>query len=200
MPKPELRERAIELLRHLEVADPEKRLSNYPHQLSGGMRQRVVGAMAMASEPELIIADEPTTSLDVTVQAAYLDRLRRIQQESNVAIIFVTHDLGIVAQLCDRVAVMYAGRIVETANVRELLKDPKHPYTEALLNSVPGVRSRPARLQSIEGQPPSIYSLGEGCYFAPRCKYAEERNRREYPPEREIAPGHSVQCWKYVDP
>jgi oligopeptide/dipeptide ABC transporter ATP-binding protein len=162
------------------------------------MRQRAMGAIALAGDPTVLIADEPTTSLDVTVQAAFLDLLREIQQRSNLAILFITHDFGVVAQMCDRVAVMYAGKIVEMADTRSLFDASAHPYTEALLGSVPDVNVQSKRLPAITGQPPSIYTLPVGCSFAPRCPYVQERCREEYPPEREVADGHRVSCWRHV--
>jgi len=193
-----LRQRAIELLRLLRIPAAETRLGSFPHQFSGGMRQRVVGAIALSCSPEVLIADEPTTSLDVTVQAAFLDLLRDIQRRSNLAILFITHDFGVVAQMCDRVAVMYAGKIVETAPTWRLFEAPVHPYTEALLRSVPEVNVPMQQLYAIEGQPPSIYDLPSGCAFAPRCPYVQERCWREYPPESAVADGHTVRCWRHV--
>ncbi|MGH2376332.1 MAG: ABC transporter ATP-binding protein [bacterium] len=171
----------------------------YPHQMSGGMRQRVVGAIAIACRPGVLIADEPTTSLDVTIQAQYLRLLKELQQELGLALIFITHDFGIVAKMCDRVAVMYAGRIVEHAGVRELFNRPRHPYTIALLNAVPRLERRVERLASIEGQPPPLYDLPEGCPFAPRCVHAREVCRREYPPEVAVMDGHRASCWKVAE-
>jgi oligopeptide transport system ATP-binding protein len=190
--------RAIELLQLLRIPAPAQRLGNYPHQLSGGMRQRVVGAIALSCGPEVLIADEPTTALDVTVQAAYLALLKEIQRQTGVAILFITHDFGVVARMCDRVAVMYAGRVVETAFTGVLFDRPAHPYTEALLRSVPDVRRGRQRLVSIDGQPPSIFALPAGCAFAPRCPDAMARCHREVPPELEHAPGHRVRCWKHA--
>jgi oligopeptide/dipeptide ABC transporter ATP-binding protein len=193
-----LRQRAIEVMRLVRIPAPETRLRSYPHQFSGGMRQRTVGAIALSCRPEVLIADEPTTALDVTIQAAYLDLLREIQRESGLGILFVTHDFGVVARMCDRVAVMYAGKIVETADTRTLLAAPAHPYTEALLRSVPDVQQDIGRLYSIEGQPPSIFDPAPGCPFAPRCPAVEARCRETFPPEREVAPGHAVSCWRHV--
>jgi oligopeptide/dipeptide ABC transporter ATP-binding protein len=190
--------RAIEVLKLLRIPAPERRLGDYPHQFSGGMRQRVVGAIALSCDPEVLIADEPTTSLDVTVQAAYLALLKDIQNEVGLSIIFITHDFGIVAKICDRVAVMYAGRIVETAPTVALFDRPGHPYTEALLNSVPDLRTSPRRLKSIEGTPPRIYDKPPGCPFAPRCAYVMNHCRERFPPEVEIAPGQKVSCWKHT--
>jgi oligopeptide/dipeptide ABC transporter ATP-binding protein len=193
-----LRQRAVELLKLLRIPAPEARLSSFPHQFSGGMRQRAVGAIALSCTPQVLIADEPTTSLDVTVQAAFLELLKEIQRQSNLAILFVTHDFGVVAQMCDRVAVMYAGKIVETAETQNLFDSPAHPYTEALLNSVPDVSVEVKRLYAIVGQPPSIYNLPAGCPFAPRCPHVQDRCWQEFPPERQLADGHTVSCWRYV--
>ena len=192
-----LKERVIQLLRMLRIPAPEARVSSYPHQMSGGMRQRAVGAIGLSCNPELLIADEPTTALDVTVQAAYLELLKDIQKGTNLAILFITHDFGVVARMCDRVAVMYTGKIVETADTETLFENPAHPYTEALLNSVPDVQEEIERLYSIEGQPPSIYEVGTGCPFAPRCAYVQERCWDNYPPEKALAPGHTVSCWRH---
>lgn len=192
----ELVERAINALKHVRVAAPERRVDDYPHQMSGGMKQRVVGAIAMSCEPHVIIADEPTTSLDVTIQAQYLRLLREIQEETGLSIIFITHDFGIVAKMCDRVMVMYAGRIVETGSVRDIFNHPSHPYTQALLNSVPKLEERSDRLYSIEGQPPALWNLSEGCRFAARCPHTEERCEREYPPSFALSEGHTANCWR----
>jgi len=190
-------ERTVQLLKLMHIPAPESRLKDYPHQLSGGMRQRVVGAIAISCDPEVIIADEPTTSLDVTIQAAYLRLLKEVQQRTNVAILFITHDLGIVARMCDRMAVMYAGRIVEIGDTEAILHSPSHPYTEALLKSVPNVNEEVERLASIEGQPPSIFNISVGCPFEPRCAYAMERCRKDYPPEKYLEDNRSVSCWRY---
>lgn len=195
---PSLRMKVYELLRLLRVDPPELRFRNFPHQLSGGTKQRVVGAIAISGSPEVLIADEPTTSLDATVQAAFLVMLKEIQEQTGLAILFITHDFGIVAKMCDRVAVMYAGRIVETAPTTELFARPTHPYTEALLNAVPDVTSEPRRLASIPGSPPSIYEGAAGCAFAPRCPYVEPKYREVPPPETQIGPDHTVRCWKYA--
>jgi oligopeptide/dipeptide ABC transporter ATP-binding protein len=193
-----LREQAIELLRLLQIPSPASRLSNYPHQLSGGMRQRVVGAIALSCSPEVLIADEPTTSLDVTVQAHYLALLNEIQRKMGTAILFITHDFGVVARMCDRVAVMYAGRIVETAPARELFEATAHPYTEALLKSVPDLKNPATRLPSIQGSPPSVYNRPPGCPFAPRCSHVMAKCREEYPPEIQLTKSHSTSCWRYA--
>jgi oligopeptide/dipeptide ABC transporter ATP-binding protein len=189
-------ERAIEGLRRVRVAAPDRRVRDYPHQMSGGMKQRVVGAIALSCEPGVIIADEPTTSLDVTIQAQYLRLLREIQEETNLALIFITHDFGIVAKMCDRVMVMYAGRVVEEGPVREIFNRPSHPYTEALLHSVPSMDEDVERLYSISGQPPALWDLPAGCRFAARCPHAEARCREEYPPSFDVAEGHTAACWR----
>jgi peptide/nickel transport system ATP-binding protein len=188
--------RAIDGLKQVRVAAPERRVDDYPHQMSGGMKQRVVGAIAISCEPKVIIADEPTTSLDVTIQAQYLRLLREIQEETNLAVIFITHDFGIVAKMCDRVMVMYAGRCVESGPVREIFNHPSHPYTQALLSSVPSMDDDVERLYSIGGQPPALWDLPTGCRFAARCQYAEDRCRHEYPPEFTLSEGHTASCWR----
>ena len=186
--------RAVESLRSVRVAAPESRMNDYPHQMSGGMKQRVIGAISMASSPNVIIADEPTTALDVTIQLQYLNLLKDIQQETGMAIIFITHDFGIVARMCDRVAVMYAGRIVESADVRSLFNKPSHPYTQALINSVPQM-DRTDRLFSIDGQPPALWDLPEGCRFAERCEHARPQCRQEYPGVLPAGEDHVASCW-----
>ena len=193
-----LRDQAIKLLSNVRIPAPETRLASYPHQMSGGMRQRVVGAIAISRSPNLLIADEPTTSLDATIQLQYLTMLKEIQAETGAAIIFITHDFGIVARMCDRVAVMYAGKIVEQSEVIQLFDNPAHPYTEALLQSVPDLDVNVDQLPSIEGQPPSLGDLPEGCSFAPRCPYAFEKCS-EYPPEYLIRTGQVARCWRYHD-
>ena len=193
-----LRSRAVDLLASVGISSPESRLAAFPHQLSGGMRQRVVGAMAIAAPPRLLIADEPTTSLDLTIQAQYLRLLEELQERYRLAMIFVTHNLGIVAKMCDRVAVMYAGRIVETGPVEEIFRAPLHPYTRALLESVPRLGESAEWLTAIEGQPPDLAVLPRGCAFAPRCPRVMDRCRAEEPPELAIAPGHSTRCWLHA--
>ena len=190
--------RAAELLGSVRIPSPEARLKAFPHQLSGGMRQRVVGAMAIAGPPRLLIADEPTTSLDLTIQAQYLGLLKELQQQHRFAMIFVTHNLGIVARICDRVAVMYAGRIVETGPVRRIFTAPAHPYTRALLESIPRFGARRERLTAVAGQPPDLATLPPGCAFAPRCPVAIERCRVEAPPESRVVAGHTTRCWLHV--
>ncbi len=195
-PKLTLVQRAVEGLKQVKVAAPERRVTDYPHQISGGMKQRVVGAIAISCEPKIIIADEPTTSLDVTIQAQYLRLLREIQEATNLALIFITHDFGIVAKMCDRVMVMYAGRVVESGSVRDIFNHPSHPYTQALLRSVPSMDEDVERLYSIEGQPPALWDLPEGCRFAPRCAHADDRCQREYPSVVSVGEGHTASCWK----
>jgi len=187
--------RARELLAAVNIAAPERRVSEYPHELSGGMRQRVVGAIAIACGPRLLIADEPTTSLDVTIQAQYLKLLREIQREHGLAMIFITHNLGIVARMCDQVAVMYAGRLVEAGPVRTIFDAPAHPYTRALIESIPRFGDTAARLTAIEGQPPDPAALPPGCAFHPRCPLVIERCRAEAPPETRVAAQHRARCW-----
>ena len=191
--------RAVEALRNVNVAAPERRLEDFPHQMSGGMKQRVVGAIAMSCEPVVIIADEPTTALDVTIQLQYLRLLKEIQARTGLAIIFITHDFGVVARMCDRVAVMYAGRIVENGSCRELFNHPSHPYTQALIASVPKLEERVERLYSIEGQPPLLSNLPPGCRFAPRCPHARDKCLDEYPPSFSVQSGHTADCWR-LDP
>jgi oligopeptide/dipeptide ABC transporter ATP-binding protein len=189
-----LRERVTRLLREVRIPAPEWRMRDYPHQMSGGMRQRIVGAIALAGGPRLVIADEPTTNLDVTIQAQYLDLLKDLQRETGVALIFVTHNLGIIAKMCDRVAVMYAGKIVEMAPVRELFDDPKHPYTRALLGSMPKLGSKEP-LYSIPGQPPNLANLPAGCAFHPRCPDAIDRCATEAPDDFACSDGSVARCW-----
>ena len=165
-------------------------------RLSGGMKQRVVGAIAMSGHPEVLIADEPTTALDVTIQLQYLKLLKRLQRESGMAILFITHDFGVVARMCDRVAVMYAGRIVECGPVRQVFEHPSHPYTQALIASVPQLTGTTGRLVTIEGQPPSLLDLPAGCRFAPRCAYADQRCREAYPGSFDVGDQHTADCWR----
>jgi oligopeptide/dipeptide ABC transporter ATP-binding protein len=189
-----LRRRVEELLRAVRIPSPAMRMRNYPHQMSGGMRQRIVGAIALAGGPKLIIADEPTTNLDVTIQAQYLDLLKDIQQETGVAIIFVTHNLGIVAKMCDRMAVMYAGKIVEGGTVRDLFARPKHPYTKALLGSMAKLGSKEP-LFAIPGQPPDLASLPPGCAFHPRCAEAMPRCAEQAPANVQCGQDWTARCW-----
>jgi oligopeptide/dipeptide ABC transporter ATP-binding protein len=189
-------QRAINALKQVRVAAPERRVQDYPHQMSGGMKQRVVGAISISCEPHIIIADEPTTSLDVTIQAQYLRLLKEIQEETGLSIIFITHDFGIVAKMCDRVMVMYAGRVVESGPVRDIFNHPAHPSTQALLQSVPSMDERPQRLYAIEGQPPALWDLPSGCRFAPRCPHADARCLQEYPPFFSNGDHHIAGCWR----
>ncbi len=182
------------MLEAVGIQDAARRLHQHPHEFSGGMRQRVMIAMALITRPELLIADEPTTALDVTVQAQILELIKRMQQEIGMAVIFITHDLGVVSGICDRVQVMYAGRIVETADTRTLFYQPKHPYTRALQRSIPGLQPKGAELFTIPGQPPDLSKPIAGCAFAPRCAHATERCLREEPALAEFAPGHGQAC------
>jgi len=192
----EVRRRVIEVLDLLRVPAAAQRLGSYPHEFSGGMRQRVVGAIALASQPDLLIADEPTTALDVTVQDQYLRLLRRVQQERGLAIVFITHDLAVVARMCDRVAVMYAGRIVETAPTAALFAMPSHPYTQALLkSSLPEDADVDEPLYTIEGTPPSIFATHKGCPFAPRCPHVMSQCREMMPTETTVGAAHVARCW-----
>jgi oligopeptide/dipeptide ABC transporter ATP-binding protein len=196
-----LRQQAIDALRRVRVADPERRLNSYPHQLSGGMKQRVVGAMGLAFQPQVLVADEPTTALDVTIQAQYLALLKRVQRESGTSILIITHDFGVVAAICDRVLVMYAGRVVEQGPVRQIFKHPSHPYTQALIGALPRLEDRVESLTSIGGSPPALYDLPPGCHFAPRCAYARAACQAAYPPDLLVEDGHSASCWNVeVDP
>ncbi len=187
--------RALAALRRVGIPEAERRMSAFPHQLSGGMKQRVVGAMTLWGGPRVLIADEPTTALDATIQVQYLSLLKELQAASRTAIVFITHDLGVVARMCDRVAVMYAGRIVEQADVHEILRGPHHPYTRALLASVPRMAGPIDDLRPIEGQPPSLARLPAGCHFAPRCALADDRCRATYPPLEDSKVSHATACW-----
>jgi len=187
--------RATELLKAVRIAAPETRVREYPHQLSGGMRQRIVGAIAISCEPRVLIADEPTTSLDLTIQAQYLKLLRDLQRSHNLALIFITHNLGIVAKMCDQVAVMYAGRLVESGPVKQIYNAPAHPYTRALLESIPRVGDNRKRLTAIDGQPPDPSAPPPGCAFHPRCPNAMDRCRSEAPPEFRVADAQTSRCW-----
>ena len=193
--------RAIELLNLVGIPEPESRINSYPHELSGGMAQRVMIAMALAFVPDLLIADEPTTALDVTIQAQILDLMRNLQSQMDMSIILITHDLGVVAEMCDRVNVMYAGRIVEEAEVTELFQSPKHPYTEALIGSTPVLGEADKELVTIPGSVPNLIDLPHGCKFAPRCQarveHALEVCTQEEPELKQIASNHWVRCWLY---
>jgi oligopeptide/dipeptide ABC transporter ATP-binding protein len=187
--------RARELLRAVRISAPETRVREYPHQLSGGMRQRIVGAIAISCAPRLLIADEPTTSLDLTIQAQYLNLLRDLQRAHHLALIFITHNLGIVAKMCDQVAVMYAGRLVESGPVGLIYNAPAHPYTRALLESIPRLGSSRERLAAIDGQPPDPTALPHGCAFHPRCPKAMDRCRKETPAEFLVRETQTARCW-----
>ena len=187
--------RAVELLKSVRIPSPETRVTQYPHEMSGGMRQRIVGAIGISCEPRLLIADEPTTSLDLTIQAQYLALLRDLQREHGLALIFITHNLGIVAKMCDQLAVMYAGRVVESGPVSQIFNTPTHPYTEALLNSIPRMSDNRQRLTAIDGQPPDLSAMPPGCSFAPRCPKAFDRCRIEAPSEFTPDRGRTARCW-----
>jgi oligopeptide/dipeptide ABC transporter ATP-binding protein len=196
--KGSLREMCINLLRKVKVPAPESRVDDYPFQFSGGMSQRALIAMGIANDPDLLIADEPTTALDVTIAAQVLKLMKDIQKETDSSIILITHDLATVAQLCTRVLVMYAGRIVESADIKTFYKKPAHPYSEGLIRSVPILGQPVDRLFSIDGQPPSLFDMPKGCRFSSRCHRAEERCFKRYPPETMLADNHSVACWLYT--
>jgi oligopeptide/dipeptide ABC transporter ATP-binding protein len=187
--------RARELLKAVRIPSPETRVRQYPHEMSGGMRQRIVGAIGMSCEPRLLIADEPTTSLDLTIQAQYLKLLRDLQRAHGLALIFITHNLGIVAKMCDQLAVMYAGRVVESGPVSRIFNAPAHPYTEALLSSIPRMSDDRQRLTAIDGQPPDLAKLPPGCAFAPRCPRAFDRCFQAAPPELALGDGRTARCW-----
>jgi oligopeptide/dipeptide ABC transporter ATP-binding protein len=195
------RKRAVELLRQVGIPEPDERADHYPHQLSGGMRQRVMIAMALICHPQILIADEPTTALDVTIQAQILELLERLQRELGMAVLLITHDLGVVAGTTDRVVVMYAGQVVETAPTRELFARPRHPYTEGLMESIPRLDRPRARLHSIPGSVPAATAWPAGCRFHPRCPYAWDKCRTEEPPLLESgAAGHTARCWLVAEP
>jgi oligopeptide/dipeptide ABC transporter ATP-binding protein len=194
----QLRQKCVELLKKVRVPSPETRINEYPFQFSGGMCQRAVIGMGIGCAPDLLIADEPTTALDVTIQAQILRLLKNIREEFNAAIIIITHDLALAAQICTRVLVMYAGKIIEKAPVKIFYENPAHPYSSGLIRSVPVVGRRIDRLYSIEGQPPSLLNPPSGCRFAPRCEKAMPRCHTHYPPEIALGEGHKVACWLYT--
>ncbi|MFN2298591.1 MAG: ABC transporter ATP-binding protein [Anaerolineales bacterium] len=200
MNKQQARERVVELLAHVGIPKPEKRLADYPHQFSGGMRQRVMIAMALACNPDLLIADEPTTALDVTIQAQFVELVKQLRQDLKMAIIWITHDLGVIAGIADRVVVMYAGFIVEHAAVKELYANPQHPYTRGLLGSLPRLDADGTRrLANIKGLPPDMCQPPVGCPFVPRCPYAFDRCTAENPPLESVNNGHTTACWWDID-
>lgn len=198
MNKKEAMEEAIRMMKAVGIANPEVRAYEYPHQMSGGMRQRVMIAMALACRPQILIADEPTTALDVTIQAQILDLIRELNESMDTSVLFITHDLGVVSELCDTVIVMYTGRIVEQAPVSELFQDPKHPYTEGLLHAIPRITKERAPLKTIEGMVPNPTEKIEGCTFWPRCPYASEQCRKQDPPTVRISAERLVRCWRYA--
>lgn len=200
MSEEEAMKKAEKLLAMVGIAEPKRRLTQYPHHLSGGMRQRVVIAMALACDPKLIIADEPTTALDVTIQAQILELMKNLTRELGVAMIIITHNLGVVARYADRVNVMYAGRIIESGTAQEIYHNPKHPYTLALLKSVPRMdKQRTEKLDPVDGQPPDLTRLDDGCSFRPRCRFATAECAKSFPPLEEVSPGHTSACFHKND-
>jgi len=197
MDKNTIRSASLEILEKVGIPAPERRLREYPHQLSGGMRQRVMIAIALSCQPDILIADEPTTALDVTIQAQILSLMKDLQQETGMAIMFITHDLGVIAELCDRVLVMYGGRVVEEATVEELFNTPRHPYTKGLLNAIPKLDKPPREmLQTIRGMVPSLHDFPAGCRFQNRCDYVEEGCRNQVPVLEEAGANHRVRCFR----
>ena len=194
MTKQEKHARCVELLHMVGIPNPEDRLKSYPHQFSGGMRQRVIIAIALAANPKLIIADEPTTALDVTIQAQILKLMDKLVKEQGASLILITHDLAVVSQMADRIIVMYCGKIVESGSRDDVIRRPSHPYTEGLLNSIPRMGEEQKRLESIPGMVPSMLDLPQGCYFAPRCKYCQDICRTVTPENHEVGPGHCAAC------
>lgn len=195
--KKDAKNKAIEMLRAVGIPLPEQRVDEYPHQLSGGMRQRAMIAMAMSCNPSLLIADEPTTALDVTIQAQVLELMNALREEFQASIQFITHDLGVIAGMADDVVIMYLGRIVEGANVREVFHNPKHPYTQGLMHSIPSLASAKERLEPIKGVVPDPFEVPPGCGFEPRCPHAMEICKTNMPALAEVAPGHTTACWLY---
>ena len=198
MKKKEAMEEAVRMMRAVGIANPEVRAHEYPHQMSGGMRQRVMIAMALACQPQILIADEPTTALDVTIQAQILDLIRELNESMGTSVVFITHDLGVVSELCDTVIVMYTGHIVEQAPVKELFESPKHPYTKGLLNAIPKITRERNPQETIEGMVPNPTERIEGCSFSPRCPYATDQCRKAEPPMAELSDGRLVRCWQYA--
>jgi len=195
MSEDQARQEAIQLLSRVGIPHPKQRIKDYPHQFSGGMRQRVMVAMALACRPRLLIADEPTTALDVTIQAQIIELINELKGENNTAVIIITHDLGVVAEMADQVAVMYAGHVVENARVQDLFDSPQHPYTQALLGAVPRLRHWPDRLTTIDGAPPSLTKVIQGCPFYPRCTVRVDRCQTENPPLLRVGKDHTAACW-----
>lgn len=193
----EAKERVVDIFKKVGIPEPERRYGQYPHQLSGGLRQRVMIGMAMVCSPDLLIADEPTTALDVTIEAQILRLMRKLQEEQGTSILMITHNLGVVAEICDRVYVMYAGQVVEEADVRTLFKHPAHPYTVGLMKSLPGMRDRQERLYNIRGMVPSLSNMPRGCRFSPRCDRACDRCRTEAPPLIDLGGGHKARCFLF---
>ncbi|MCD6495463.1 ABC transporter ATP-binding protein, partial [Candidatus Bipolaricaulota bacterium] len=197
--KHEAKQKAIDMLHSVGIPVPEQRVNEYPHQLSGGMRQRAMIAMALSCNPSLLIADEPTTALDVTIQAQVLDLMNDLRRDFKASIQFITHDLGVIADMADDVVVMYLGKIVESASVREIFHNPKHPYTEGLMNSIPSLKTtKKERLIPIKGVVPDPFDVPDGCGFEPRCPHAMEICKREVPTLKEVSPGHLASCWLYT--
>ena len=202
VPKRTARDQAVEMLRRVGIPDPESGIKEYPHQMSGGMRQRVMIAMALSCNPELMIADEPTTALDVSIQAQILDLMNKLKEDYGASILLITHDLGVIAEMAQTVAVMYAGKIVEYVDIVTLFDNPKHPYTLGLMESIPKIDEwvpEDKMLRTISGVVPSLHHLPPGCYFQERCSEAFDRCTREAPPLVEIEPGHLLRCWKYEE-
>lgn len=195
--KADAKEKAIELLKMVGIPAPEQRFNEYPHQMSGGMRQRIMIAMALACDPQLLIADEPTTALDVTIQAQILEVLKELKDRLKMGIILITHDLGVVSEVCDRVIVMYTGRVVEQGLIREILDNPKHPYTEGLIAAIPNIHDKKGKLSSIEGVVPQLDSMPKGCSFHPRCPYAMDICKEKRPALTVTENGRKVRCFKY---
>lgn len=192
--KKQKEERAVELLKMVGISSPETRINCYPHELSGGMRQRVMIAIALASNPKLLLADEPTTALDVTIQDQIIKLLLKLKEELHMSMILVTHDMGVASQMCDRIAVMYAGYIMEMADIHDIFLHPGHPYTYGLMSSLPVRGSKEKKLKSIKGAPPNLYDMPKGCPFHPRCEFCEEICRNRFPQMQEITQGHFVRC------
>jgi len=196
--KREARQKAIEMLRQVGIPEPEQRVDEYPHQLSGGMRQRAMIAMALSCNPSLLIADEPTTALDVTIQAQVLDLMQDLKRKFHAAIMLITHDLGVVAEMCEEVVVMYLGKVVEHAKVRPIFHEPKHPYTQGLLKSIPSLATKKKRLEPIKGVVPDPLNAPPGCPFNPRCPHTMDICKQEMPPLKEVVADHDVACWLYA--